>query len=131
MTRQTTVLACVSQKILSWRWLTGILRTKFNELARAWLRKFDGENKIPIDPIATLSEHHVSDIDNGYVTLDCFIFMDSFGARHLATKGNCNAMQDDDWNYMEMSKSSCALWTMTLQMANLHIIWEFAPKRYP
>ncbi len=58
-----------------------------NELARAWLQKFDGEMKIPIDPIATLSEHHVSDTYNGYATLDCFIFMDSFGAQNLATKG--------------------------------------------
>ncbi len=35
--------------------------------------------------------------------LDCFIFMNSFGARNLATKGTqihyCNAMKDDDWNY--------------------------------
>jgi hypothetical protein len=29
------------------------------------LHTFDGEKKIPIDPIATLSEHHVSDKDNG------------------------------------------------------------------
>ncbi len=31
------------------------------------------------------------------------LFMDSFGAQNLATKGTqipyCNAMQDDDWNY--------------------------------
>ncbi len=42
------------------------------------------------------------DIDNGYDTLDCFIFMDSFGAQNLATNGTqipyCNAMQDDDYN---------------------------------
>ncbi len=51
-----------------------------------------------------LSEHHVSDNDNGvngYATLDCF--MDLFGAQDLATKGTqipyCNVMQDDDWNY--------------------------------
>jgi hypothetical protein len=59
--------------------------------------------------------------------------MDSFGAQNLATKGTqipyCNAMQDDDWNYnqpnkslsMEMRKSSCALWIMTLRMANSHM----------
>jgi hypothetical protein len=74
-----------------------------NKLARAWLHKFDKEKKIPIDPIATLSEHYVSDNYNGYTTLECFIFMDSFGAQNLATKGAqipyCNAMQDDDWNY--------------------------------
>ncbi len=51
-----------------------------NELASAWLQKFYGENKISIDPIATLSEHHVSYNDNGYAMLDSFIFMDSFGA---------------------------------------------------
>lgn len=74
-----------------------------NKLARAWLHKFDGGKNIPIDPIATLSEHHVSDNDKGYATLDCFIFMDSFGAQNLATNGTqfpyCNAMQDDDWSY--------------------------------
>jgi hypothetical protein len=74
-----------------------------NKLARAWLHKFDEKKIIPIDPIATPSEHHVSDNDNGYATLDCFIFMDSFGAQNLATKGTqipyCNVMQDDDWNY--------------------------------
>ena len=37
-----------------------------SKLARAWLHKFDGEKKSPIDLIATLSEHHVSDNDNGY-----------------------------------------------------------------
>jgi hypothetical protein len=35
--------------------------------------------------------------------LDCFIFMESFGAQNLVTNGTqipcCNAMQDDDWNY--------------------------------
>ena len=74
-----------------------------NKLARAWLHKFDGGKNIPIDPIATLSEHHVSDNDKGYATLDCFIFMDSFGAQNLATNGTqipyCNAAQDDDWSY--------------------------------
>jgi hypothetical protein len=79
-----------------------------NKLAYAWLHKFDGEKKNPIDPIATRSEHHVSDNDNGiefngYTTLDCFIFMDSFGVQNLATDGTqipyCNAMQDDDWIY--------------------------------
>ncbi len=40
----------------------------------------------------------------------------------------CNAMLDDDWSYkpttrlsMEMRKSSCALWIMTLRMANSHM----------
>jgi hypothetical protein len=74
-----------------------------NKLARAWLHKFDEGKKILIDPIATLSEHHVSDNDKGYATLDCFIFMDSFGAQNLATNGTqipyCNAAQDDDWSY--------------------------------
>ena len=74
-----------------------------NKLARAWLHKFDEGKKILIDPIATLSEHHVSDNDKGYATLDCFIFMDSFGAQNLATNGTqipyCNAAQDDDWSH--------------------------------
>ncbi len=66
--------------------------------------------------------------DNGYVMLDCFIFMASFEARDLATKGTqipyCNTMQDDDWNYNqpvdgdEKVHVPCG---MTLQMANLHM----------
>ena len=51
-----------------------------NKLARAWLHKFNGEKKIPIDPIATLSEHDLSDNDNAHAILDCSIFMNSFGA---------------------------------------------------
>ncbi len=94
MTTQTTVLACD---------LFLALAHIENILAHAWLHKFDGEKKIPIDPIATLSEHHVSDSHIGYATLDCFIFIYSFGARNLTTYGTqipyCNAMQDDDWNY--------------------------------
>jgi hypothetical protein len=47
----------------------------------------------------------MSDNDNGYARLDCFIFMDLFGAQNLATKvtqiPHCNAMQDDDWNYIQ------------------------------
>jgi hypothetical protein len=54
----------------------------------------------------TVPENHVSDNDNAYATLDCFIFMDSFGAQNLATKGThipyCNAMQDDDWIYNQL-----------------------------
>jgi hypothetical protein len=50
-----------------------------------------------------LSEYHVSDNYNGYATLNCYIFVDSFRARNLVTKGTqipyCNAKQDYDWNY--------------------------------
>ncbi len=78
-----------------------------NKLARAWLHKFDGEKKIPIDPIATLSEHHVSDNDNGYMLR----LIASYSRIRLEPKISllsntngtqipyCNAMQDDDWNY--------------------------------
>jgi hypothetical protein len=84
-----------------------------NKLARAWLHKFRGEEKISIDPIATLSEHHVSDNDNGYATLDCFIFMDTMPCRTMT--GTTTSL------LMEMRKSSCALWIMTLPMANSHM----------
>ena len=72
-----------------------------NKLAPAWLHKFHGEKEILIDPIELLSEHHVSDNNNGHAMLDCFIFMDVFGAQNLATNWTqipyCNdAMQDDD-----------------------------------
>jgi hypothetical protein len=93
-----------------------------NKLARACLHKFDGEKKIPIDPIATLSEHHVSDNDNGYAMLDYFIFMDSFGAQNIAPKGTriesltampCRTTTATTTSLlMEMRKSSCALWIM-------------------
>jgi hypothetical protein len=53
-------------------------------MERAWLRKFDGRKKIPIDSIAMLSEHHASDNYDGYATHYRSIFTDSFGARHLA-----------------------------------------------
>ncbi len=45
------------------------------KLARACLHKFDGEKKILIDPIATLSEHQVSDNENGYATLHIHGFL--------------------------------------------------------
>ena len=40
-----------------------------------------------MDPLATLSEHHVppSLINNGYATHDRFVFENSFGARNLAS----------------------------------------------
>jgi hypothetical protein len=82
-----------------------IQKINLNNCAHEQLHKFDEGKKILIDPIATLSEHHVSDNDKGYATLDCFIFMDSFGAQKLATNGTqipyCNAMQDDDWSYTQ------------------------------
>jgi hypothetical protein len=51
---------------------------------RVWLQKFDGRNKIPIESIAMLSDHHVSNNYDGYATHDCFIFKDSFRDRNLA-----------------------------------------------
>ncbi len=37
-----------------------------------------------MDSAATLSEHHAPLTNDGYVTRDCFIFENSFGARNLA-----------------------------------------------
>ena len=101
-------------------------------VARALLHKFDGEKKITVDLIATLSEHHVSDNDNGYATLDYFIFMDSLEPEISRLKGHksLTAMQPECRTTtgtttslsMEMRKSSCALWIMTLQMATLHML---------
>jgi hypothetical protein len=58
-----------------------------NKLAQAWLRKFDGGKKFPIDLIAMLSEHHVPDNDDEYATNYRSIFTDSFESRDLAVTG--------------------------------------------
>jgi hypothetical protein len=81
MTRQTNVLACKPEKLYL------ALAHVENKLARAWLRKFDGRKTIPIDSIAMLSEHHVSDNDDGYATHFRSIFTDPFGTRDLAVTG--------------------------------------------
>jgi hypothetical protein len=51
------------------------------------LQKLDGGKKIPIDSIAMLSEHHVSDNYDGYATHYHSIYTDSFGTRDLAVTG--------------------------------------------
>jgi hypothetical protein len=45
------------------------------------------ERKIPIDSIAMLSEHHVSDNDDGFATHYRSIFTNSFGTQDLAVTG--------------------------------------------
>jgi hypothetical protein len=81
MTRQTNVLACKPELYL-------VLAHIENKLARAWLRRFNGGKKIPIDSIAMLSEHHVSDNDEGYATHYRSIFTDSFGTQDLTVTGD-------------------------------------------
>ncbi len=81
MTRQTTVLACKPEEFYL------AMAHIENKLARAWLRKFDGRKAIPIDSIAMLSEHHVSDNDDRYATHFCSIFTVPFGTRDLAVTG--------------------------------------------
>ncbi len=83
MTRQTNVLlvACKPEELYL------VLAHIENKLSRAWLRKFNGRKTTPIDSIATLSEHHMSDNDDGYATHFHSIFTDPFGTRDLAVTG--------------------------------------------
>ena len=79
MTWQTNVLDCKPEEpFLAWAHIE-------NKLARAWLQEFYGRQKIPMDPAATLSEHHAPVTNDGYVMHDHFIFENSFGARILAS----------------------------------------------
>ena len=75
MTRQTNVLDCKPVKFLA-------LPRIENKLPQTWLQQFYGRQKIPMDPKATLSEHQVPVINDGYATHDHFIFENSFGARY-------------------------------------------------
>jgi hypothetical protein len=55
-----------------------------NKLAQELLQESYGRQKIPMDPAAKLWEHHAPFTNGGYVTRDCFIPKNSFGARNLA-----------------------------------------------
>ena len=79
MTRQTNVLDCQQDVLLL------ALPHIENKLAQDSLQEFYGRQKVPMDPAATLSEHHALFTNDGYVTHDCFIFVNSFGARYLLT----------------------------------------------
>ena len=61
-----------------------------NKLAKELLQEFYGRQKIPMDPAATLSEHHTPVTNDGYVMHDHFIFENSFGARILASTKDKN-----------------------------------------
>ena len=60
MTRQTNVLDCKPGIFLA-------LPHIENKLAQTWLQEFYGRQKISMDPKATLSEHQVLVINDGYV----------------------------------------------------------------
>ncbi len=82
MTKQTNVLACKQEELYL------ALAHIENKLAQAWLRKFDGRKAIPINSIAMLSEHLVSDNDDGNATHFRCIFTDPFGTRDLEVAGD-------------------------------------------
>ena len=79
MTRQINVLDCQPDALLL------ALPHIENKLAQEPLQEFHGRQKIPMDPAATLSEHHAPVTNDGYVMHDHFIFENSFGARILAS----------------------------------------------
>ena len=72
MTRQITVLDCQPDVLLL------ALPHIENKLAQEPLQEFYGRQKIPMDPAATLSEHHAPVTNDGYVMHDHFIFENSF-----------------------------------------------------
>ena len=67
MTRQINVLDCKPVDLFL------ELAHIENKLAQAWLQEFYGRQEIPMDPVATLSEHHVPAFNDGYATHDRFI----------------------------------------------------------
>ena len=79
MTRQTNVLDCKPVNFLAVPHIE-------SKLAQTWLQEFYGRHKIPMDPKATLSEYQVPVINDGYVTHDRLIFVNSFGARYLSLR---------------------------------------------
>ena len=79
MTRQINVLDCQPDVLL-----LALPHIK-NKLAQEPLQEFYGRQKIPMDPAATLSEHHAPVFNDGYVMHDHFIFENSFGAPILAS----------------------------------------------
>ena len=79
MTRQINVLDCQPDVLLL------ALTHIENKLAQESLQEFYGRQKIPMDPAATLSEHHVPVTNEEYMMHDRFISENSFGARNLAS----------------------------------------------
>ena len=79
MTRQINVLDCQPDVLL-----LALPHTE-NKLAQEWSQECYGRQEIPMDPAATLSEHHAPVTNDGYVIHDHFIFENSFGARILAS----------------------------------------------
>ena len=79
MTRQKNVLDCQPGVLLL------ALPHIENKLAQESVQEFYGRKKIPMDPAATLSDHHAPVTTDGYVMHDHFIFGNSFGFRNLAS----------------------------------------------
>ena len=83
MTRKINVLYCLPDVLLL------VLPHIENKLAQVSFQENYGRQKIPMDPAVTLSEHHVPFTNDGYVTHDGFIFVNSFGARYLSSRFDC------------------------------------------
>ena len=81
MTRQINVLDCQPDVLLL---ALPHIENKLS-LAQEPLQEFYGRQKIPMDPAATLSEHHAPVFNDGSVMHDHFIFGNSFGSRILAS----------------------------------------------
>ena len=114
MTRQINVLDCQPDVLLL------ALPHIENKLAQEPLQEFYGRQKIPMDPAATLSEHHAPVTNDGYVMHDHFIFENSFGARILASTKDENPtphiVRYDDHS----SEQYVALIIVLIILLNLH-----------
>ncbi len=122
MTRQTTILACVSQKIYSW------LKLRTNQHAHGCINLM-AKTKFPLIRLQR------------YLKIICLItIMDMLcltasyswfclepeisrlkGHKSLTSMPCRMATGTTTSLSMEMRESSCALWIMTLQMANSHM----------
>jgi hypothetical protein len=117
MTRQTTILPCLNQN---------------NELALAWLQKFDGEAKFPwiqlqrclniMCPITTMDIHHMLRLTASYSWIR---LKPEISQHNSLPTTQCRTTTGTTTNLsMEMKKSSCELWikmTSGLRMANSHM----------
>ena len=73
-----------------------------------------------MDHAATLSEHHAPFANDGYVTHDRFIFVNSFGARYLTTAKDENPKPHISRNEDHSSEYYVALIIVLIMLVNQH-----------
>ena len=113
MTRQINVLDCQPDVLLL------ALPHIENKLAQEPLQEFYGRQNIPMNPAATLSEHHAPVTNDGYVMHDHFIFENSF-ARILASTKDENPTPHIDRYDDHSSEQYVALIIVLIILLNQH-----------